>query len=63
MEKDVTHLVLSRKVEESFWIGDSEVTVIRIGPNSVRISIKAPRSTHIVRSELLLKVAGSAESA
>ena len=63
MEKDVTNLVLSREQNQSFWVGDSEITVIRISPKSVRISIKAPRSTHIVRSELLLKVAGSAESA
>lgn len=63
MEKDVTNLVLSRKEKQSFWVGDSEITVLRIGPNSVRISIKASRFTHIVRSELLLKVAGSAESA
>lgn len=36
-------LVLSRKVSETIQIGDSvTVTVVRIGPNSVRLGIEAP---------------------
>ena len=47
-------LVLSRKVSEVIRIGDSiEVTVVRIGPASVRIGIKAPRELNIVREELM----------
>lgn len=46
-------LVLSRKPGERILIGDDiEVTVVRIGPNNVRIGIEAPREMAIVREEL-----------
>lgn len=46
-------LVLSRKTSERIRIGDEiVVTIVRIGPNSVRIGIEAPRDTNIVREEL-----------
>lgn len=46
-------LVLSRKVSERIRIGDEIVlTVIRIGPNSVRFGIEAPKELNIVRDEL-----------
>ena len=46
-------LVLSRKTSERILIGDDvAITVVRIGPNSVRIGIEAPRSMNIVREEL-----------
>ena len=46
-------LVLSRKTSERIRIGDEiVVTVVRIGPNSVRIGIEAPKDTNIVREEL-----------
>ncbi len=46
-------LVLSRKPGERIMIGeDVTVTVVRIGPNNVRIGIEAPRSMNIVREEL-----------
>ena len=46
-------LVLSRKMGERILIGDDvAVTVVRIGPNSVRIGIEAPRTMNIVREEL-----------
>lgn len=46
-------LVLSRKTGETIRIGeDVEVTVVRIGPNTVRIGISAPREVLIVRAEL-----------
>lgn len=46
-------LVLSRKAGERILIGDDvTITVVRIGPNSVRVGIEAPRSTNIVREEL-----------
>jgi len=48
-------LVLSRKPGERILIGeDVKITVIRIGPNSVRIGIDAPGSLNIVREELCL---------
>jgi carbon storage regulator len=47
-------LVLSRKVSEVIRIGEAiEITVVRIGPTSVRIGIKAPRELNIVREELI----------
>lgn len=46
-------LVLSRKPGEKILIGDNvAVTIVRIGPNTVRIGIEAPKSMNIVRSEL-----------
>jgi carbon storage regulator len=46
-------LVLSRKPGEKILIGDDvTVTIVRIGPNTVRIGIEAPRTMNIVREEL-----------
>lgn len=54
-------LVLSRKPGERILIGeDVKITVIRIGPNSVRIGIDAPGSLNIVREELCFDDHGAA---
>ena len=46
-------LVLSRKAGERILIGDDiAITVVRVGPNSVRIGIEAPKPMNIVRQEL-----------
>ncbi|MFM7832456.1 MAG: carbon storage regulator [Planctomycetaceae bacterium] len=46
-------LVLSRKMSERILIGDEiSITIVRIGPNSVRIGVEAPRNMSVVRSEL-----------
>lgn len=46
-------LVLSRKPGEKILIGDDVVvTIVRIGPNTVRIGIEAPRTMNIVREEI-----------
>ncbi|GIX04231.1 MAG: hypothetical protein KatS3mg114_0100 [Planctomycetaceae bacterium] len=46
-------LVLSRKPGEKILIGDNvTVTIVRIGPNTVRLGIEAPREMNIVREEL-----------
>lgn len=46
-------LVLSRKPGERIMIGDNIVlTVVRIGPNNVRLGIDAPTELNIVREEL-----------
>ena len=48
-------LVLSRKVGESFVIGDKiTVTVVRIAGGGVRLGIEAPADHTVVRQELLL---------
>ena len=50
-------LVLSRKPGERILIGnDVTVTIVRIGPNNVRLGIEAPRELNIVREELCVKV-------
>lgn len=55
-------LVLSRKPGERIMIGeDITVTIVRIGPNNVRLGIDAPKQMNIVREELRLQLpAGSA---
>lgn len=46
-------LVLSRKSGERILIGDDiKITIVRIGPNSVRIGVDAPGQYSIVREEL-----------
>lgn len=51
-------LVLSRKPGERIRIGDDVIlTIVRIGPNSVRLGIDAPRSMSIVREELCIDFA------
>jgi len=46
-------LVLSRRAGERILIGDDiTLTVVRIGPNNVRVGIDAPRDMNIVREEL-----------
>jgi carbon storage regulator len=46
-------LVLSRKQGERIRIGnDVRITIVRIGPNSVRVGIEAPDDLNIVREEL-----------
>lgn len=48
-------LVLSRKPSEVIRIGeDIEIMVIRIGPNTVRLGITAPKSMNVVRKELII---------
>ena len=46
-------LVLSRKTGERVQIGeDIVVTIVRVGPNSVRLGIEAPRDMSVLRDEL-----------
>ena len=46
-------LVLSRKVNERIRVGDEiTITVVRLGPGSVRLGIDAPGHMAIVREEL-----------
>lgn len=46
-------LVLSRKSGERILIGeDIKITIVRIGPNTVRLGIDAPGHLNIVREEL-----------
>lgn len=46
-------LVLSRKPGEKILIGDKvQITIVRIGPNTVRLGIDAPKEEKILRHEL-----------
>jgi len=55
-------LVLSRKPGERILIGDDvAVTIVRIGPNTVRLGIDAPREMNIVREELCHRAAGTGD--
>jgi carbon storage regulator len=48
-------LVLSRKPGERIMVGDDVViTIVRVGPNTVRVGIEAPRDMNIVREELYM---------
>jgi carbon storage regulator len=47
-------LVLTRRCDESIQIGpDITITIVRMGPGSVRIGIEAPEGLGIARGELL----------
>ncbi len=47
-------LVLSRKIGEVIWIGDTiKVTICDVQNGKVRVGISAPRDTPIMREELL----------
>ncbi len=49
-------LVLSRKIKEKVFIGESIVlTVIGIDGNRVRIGIEAPDGVEILREELVIR--------
>ncbi len=61
--KGISMLVLTRKPGERILIGeDIRVTVVRIGPNTVRLGIEAPRGVNIVRSEIILEIADEQEN-
>jgi carbon storage regulator len=47
-------LVLSRKTGEKIVIqGIGVITIVRIGPNNVRVGLEFPKELNIVRGELL----------
>ena len=47
-------LVLTRKIEEQFRIGDDiTISILRVKGNTVRVGIDAPRAIRVVRGELL----------
>jgi carbon storage regulator len=47
-------LVLSRKAGERILIGDEiAITIVRIGPNTVKVGVDAPRGLSILRAEIV----------
>ncbi len=57
-------LVLSRKLGESFFVGDNvEITISEIGNDKVKIRIDAPKEIVILRRELKELKAANAEAA
>lgn len=50
-------LALSRKAGESIMIGnDTEITILEVKGEQVKIGIKAPKSVPIYRKELYLQI-------
>ena len=45
-------LIINRKREEKFWVGNALVTVNRIGHNRVELEIEAPGDVPVLRDEL-----------
>jgi carbon storage regulator len=53
-------LILTRKVGESIFIGDDiEVAILGLDQNRVRLGIRAPSGTPILREELRARYKGS----
>lgn len=48
-------LVLSRRVGESIWVGDCEVTVVDVRGNQVRLAFTAPPEIQVLREEIKRK--------
>jgi carbon storage regulator len=47
-------LVLTRHIDESFFIGDEiEVAILAVNGSQVRIGINAPRNIAVLRTELI----------
>ena len=46
-------LVITRKVGQTFYIGDDiAVTIVAVNQNQVRVGITAPRRVEVLREEL-----------
>ncbi|MEP3351323.1 MAG: carbon storage regulator CsrA [Marinomonas sp.] len=56
-------LVITRRTGESINIGDdTEITVLDVKGNQVRIGIKAPKSVAVHREEIYLRIKEDAAS-
>lgn len=50
-------LILTRKKDESFLIGENiRVTIVDIQKNQIRIGIDAPKDLSILREELIIEI-------
>lgn len=57
-------LVITRKVGESFYIGDDiEVVVLECNKDKAKIGINAPKSVNILRKELKVTVEQNRQAA
>lgn len=45
-------LGITRKVDESFFIGDSEITIVEVKRGRVQLSVHAPLEIEVLRNEL-----------
>ena len=48
-------LVLSRKVGEAIFVGETKVIITKVTGNRVTVAIEAPPSVRVVRAELKKK--------
>ncbi|MEJ1396364.1 MAG: carbon storage regulator [Candidatus Sedimenticola sp. (ex Thyasira tokunagai)] len=46
-------LILTRRIGEAFFLGNSEVRILTNNRGQIRIGIDAPQEVNIVREELL----------
>jgi len=60
-QKEFKMLVLTRRVGESLLIGeDTELKILFVGKNQVRVGIEAPQEIRILRKELVKETAKEA---
>ena len=45
-------LVIRRKANESFWIGDTKVTIQNVNEKRVKLQIEGPRDVLVLRDEI-----------
>jgi carbon storage regulator len=45
-------LVLSRKLDEEIFIGETKIKVVEINKGSIKLGIEAPKQMQILRGEL-----------
>jgi carbon storage regulator len=57
-------LVLTRRRGESIWIGnDIELVVVGLGPEGVKLGIRAPTEVAVLRGELFDTIAAQSRAA
>ena len=62
-DKPAGHLVLTRRRDESFMIGDDiTVTILQVDGGKVRLGVLAPRDVKILREELYTAPTGGNQS-
>jgi len=57
LQKGIVVLVLSRRVEETIWIGDDiRITILGIRGNQIRLGVDAPKEIKVHREEVYQRI-------